>query len=373
MITVGGAAVNSRTFLGLLITVLVAGAFGGQRWDSNQSTQTVVEFDRHGDFKGGPTPQTTHARRWEATKNERTWISDPTQLIGPLYAKVGPIGNAIVFDYGDMGVKELSAEGRMLGQFGKEIKFRSLTDIGFGANGDVWVTDNSSRAIYVFNRERHLDRTIPTSVGPFRLAHSRNGMFLMIPYPLQAPFARLSPTGATQSLFGRLLTNQHEGILALSGWIESTNDDGFVYVSEYTGAIARYNSQGQPAYFRSALDPQSLPKVLATTRGFVYVDREAPIRAFSLSVDGINAYILVPINIGLKKIGAIDTYDIVTGSYVDSFYIPERCEQAIVRMPYVYTVYGNRISKWRMEQEQDRTSRNSEGERKRHSPRHPEA
>ena len=338
---------NSRIFVSLLVTAIGIGALFGHRWESNQINQTLLEFDRHGDFEKGPTPQSTHDRIWKTTKNKRLWSSDPSKLIGPLYAKVGPRGNIAVFDYGDMGVKELSPKGTVLSRYGEKHEFHSLTDIAFDQNGGVWVADNSSRQIVVFNRERMVNRTIPTSVGPFRLVNNRDAILLMIPYPHQAPFARLNLAGKTQKLFGKLATNQHEGILALSGWIESTNDGGFLYVSEYTGAIARYTNQDQPVYFRSAIDPENLPRVLTNSRGFIYVDREAPSKAFNISVDDTRIYVLAPAQIGLKKIGAIDAYDTASGSYLHSLHIPEACEQAIVKLPYIYTVNGNLISKWR--------------------------
>lgn len=302
-------------------------------------------------------PQRTDERifRQDALQPELTiGEGDAPLLYGPLHLKLAPNGNLLVADHGDLTIKELAPDGRLLQTYGQGKgqgpgEFETITDFVKTPRGELWVADPSNGRLAVFDERGYLLRTVKSELLPYRFIPDDAGMMVMMPAGSPHLFHQLGPAGEPLGSFGSLLENQLRDGLVLDGWVAGMPDQTFVYAGRYAGLLASYSWTGEPHFLVEMIDPPSLPKLIENREGVKWVDREALSSALSVSVSGQEIHVLSPIETAaFKQKGAIDTYDRNDGTYLYSRHVPAPCGQVVVDGSALYTVVDATITRWRI-------------------------
>jgi len=344
---------SARSFALVLLTVAAAG-LAISFVSSGGGLSLIPEYS----FPGGaePAAQRVGGRDLRPAAFDRLWTvggEDEPHLFGSFRLKADSQGSLFVADYGDLGVKELTADGDYLRTYGMGRgqgpgELGTITDYFVERQGELWIADNSNGRILVFDRGGELQRTLRLSQQPYRLlVRSPDDLLLMQPFAKELLFARVTAGGQPLAEFGRMLTDQRRSSLVLDGLIEGDGRDGFVYAGHYASLLAAYSMQGELRWVVKSVDPTPLPKLIQNDKGMIWVDRGARGNAWSLSVVGDEVHVLSSMPDGLRRAVVLDTYRLDDGAYLYSRRLPERCRWATVTAQHLYTVTDSTISKWR--------------------------
>ncbi|NJL29975.1 MAG: hypothetical protein HC897_19810 [Thermoanaerobaculia bacterium] len=184
------------------------------------------------------------------------------------------------------------------------------------------------------------------AMQPYRLAVGSSGaFFVMFALTNDRLFGRFDATNTLLGSFGTFLQDQGVNAMLLDGWIEPDGQDGLVYAARYAGLVAAYDALGGLRFVAETIDRPPLPSMVKSS-GRIWVDREAPTTAFSLSVTPEGIHVLTATPEGLKQRGVIDTYSLDDGRYLFSRRLPEACRSAKVTTTHLYTIGDTSITQW---------------------------
>jgi hypothetical protein len=347
---------KTRTFLILLASTVIVGAFAGGWLQSREFLQIHPAFAAGG---GDPAlrAQAAGRRLWRASPHRRLFTlgADRPLFFGPLRAKADDRGNLFVIDFGDFRIKQISPDGALVRTYGHGKgqgpgEFSTLNDVAVGEDGTVWVSDYSNGRITVFGGDGEIVRTLRPTPQPYRLVPFGDSSFAtMLPPGSSQLFGLFDPAGRKRQEFGRFIEEQAVNSLVLDGWVEPDRSGGFVYAGLHASLLVGYGPQGRQRFATETIEPWPLPKLEENSQGVRWVDREAIPGTLSLSVADGKVYLLGYTTSGLKRMGSIDAYDLKDGSYLFSRRVPEPCSWVVVTRDAVFTVTETTVSKWAME------------------------
>lgn len=330
--------------------VLVAGAVVGGALDKKTHLALATEFSE----SAVPAPQRSGQRVWHEAAYTREWTvgeEDKPVVFGPLHAKAHPSGGLVVVDYSTMSVTRFTPDGRALCGLGKgrgqgPEEIGNVTDIAFWGTDEILLSDGGNGRILVYDNDCKLVRTVKLPVQPYHLTVTPEREVTMLMTAMSPRlFKRFGLDGQPGRDFGEFLIDQSNRSLALDGWVEPDGADGFVYAGLHAGLLVGYSHDGVQRFAVKTIAPTPLPK-LVKTRNFLQVDPEAALGSRSLSVSEGEIHLFTAVQSGIKRTGAIDTYDVRTGAYRYSTKIPESCARILVQGNTVYSVTETTISKW---------------------------
>jgi len=335
---------STRPFLVVVLTIITVGAIlgglSGRLRDIDPQTVAAIDL------------QPVTERVWRAQPDRLVWRLDAEDLRvkGSILLEVDEAGCLLVVDFDDMIVRKFSPQGQLLQRFGDPdsgIAFASVTDIEETDSGELWVADNSSRRVFVFDSAGELQRMIELAAWPYRIVVFPGGSFvIMHPMESDSLFGRFNRDGQPAESFGRWIADQQTLGLALDGWLASDRHGGFVYGALYGGFLAAYEGNGRQRFAVRTIDGRSLPSLESRESGGIMIDPEAQTSILSLSVSGDEIHVLGAVQQGLRRLGTIDTYDLSSGRYKFSRRVPEGCRRVVVTETLIYTVGERSIAAW---------------------------
>lgn len=344
---------KNRSFVLVLLT-LVGGSVIVGTLLKQQREQEVTAAYASGGEAGAARPQATRRRTWRRTPERRLFTLPPEgdRLFGPLRAKVSADDHLFVADYGDFRIREYSPTGQPLRTYGNGRgqgpgELSTLNDVAVDAN-EVWVVDHSNGRITIFGRDDGaLRRTLRLNPQPYKLALlGQRGFAMMLPPGSPDLFGLFTPAASIKKRFGHFLTNQAASSILLEGWLEPDRQGGFVFAGLHASLVAAYDGDGNPRFLVETIEPQPLPHLKRNERGVTWVDREARRSTLALSVTAGQAHLVTFFTQGLKRVGSVDTYSLVDGSYLFSRRVPESCSWVLITDRHMVTVTETTVSKW---------------------------
>jgi hypothetical protein len=334
---------RERTFwlvLGSLILVgLVAGLFRG-------GPETV----RLSLASGAPAPVAQE-------RGKRVWRTEPFAPVAAVPAGEGqPLqlptllrtdgrGDVYVLDSGDLRVKKLAADGRIVVAYGAA-DLGNPTDFAVASDGEVWVVEPDQKRITVFAPAGAVARRIGLEESPMRLGLNGTGGFVATHMTgSEGFFHRYSRTGEPAGSFAALFPERFQNALALDGWLVPTGAQSFVYLFRNAGLLAAFTTDGQPLFFRRTIEPVPLPEVRIDVAGVQSVSRDAPLASISGSTAGGELWVLSAQGRGER---VLDVYDAGTGTYRYSVAPPEKdARYVVVTAGRLFSASARGVTIWR--------------------------
>lgn len=337
-----------------IVAVLAVGSISGFLVRGIERQRVFLEANEvYGNAAIQATRQLGQGRIWRQANPQKLWEVGGQDFIfyGPLDVDLSPDGNLFVTDWGDLSVKEFSPDSQLISIYGGRTgqgpgEFLSITDLSFRGNEEVWIADDSSGIIIVFNRAGDIVKRIKLDIPPYRVvSHAHGGFLAMMPPGSVELFGVFDEQGILESRFGRIIDNQKEKLIALDGWIEDDRNNGFVYSGLYAGLLARFDSDLRLDYLMETIDPTPIPRIHRTERRS-WVDYSAHISAQKICISNSSVYLLSPLRGREKGKGALDVYDLKTGRYRFSLRLPGPSSRLVVAGEHIYTVSETKLTKW---------------------------
>lgn len=341
--------------LGLLIFVgLIIGHFA---IDNNRIAKVIHNRATAQKFPIAK-PQNSENRSFKPAKATKVFtigLGSDDALFNPILVKVDKFENIYILDWGDLTIKKFSPEGKFSNRFGKGKgqgpgELQNPTDFKIATNGDVWICDPVAGIITIFNPDGSIKQTIRPKSLPERIVLLSTGDFVLMPaIPITHLFEKYDAAGKLQSSFGSLLPYQDGFHLLIDGRIEIGNDNALYFTFVRAGLLASFSSQGVLRFFVETIDRIPLPKIEVIAKGSgMRIDPKAPWVALSMNVSDSNIYILSWAGSIGRKGMVVDTYRTTDGAYLESFEIPEKCQDAYFTEKFIYTVEDTTVTKWKM-------------------------
>ena len=236
-------------------------------------------------------------------------------------------------DFADFTIYEYNLEGILTGRRIETTRGRGpgevlhLTD--FDVCGDtLWIADSQSLRISSFSLETGENiATITTEHRPMRVACLEDAVIVQW-LAAELLFSKFDFEGNEMNQFGEIIEDQMMHPLSLDGSLVSNRKDRFVYLPFYAGLIYHYDTDGE------------LINILKSPDGahFPITKRDGPMHMapdISYMQDGyidenftLYVYTIIPGNEKIngewvgKSYSAIDIYDLVEGTYLESIRLP---------------------------------------------------
>jgi len=263
------------------------------------------------------------------TASNRIWRNDLISLEPSLYAsqpgsiaKVidGLDGDLYALDFNAQKILNISRSGKLERAVnGPERGSRVTpvpTDIAVDPTGKLWVVDLTSNSISIFSSNGEFRRSVTTPRPAYRISLADAKVLIMHPPGSGALFSLLDSRNFSFSSLPILSFSQGDGrAIAFDGSIAAGPDGGFIYAPLRIGAFVGIKPGGDLKFARDTIDAEEVPAIQVDADNSMFIARDAPVAAKSVSVISDKVWIFKSARVHLKLANVFDVYDYNTGDY----------------------------------------------------------
>ena len=288
---------------------------------------------------------------------QRQWLPPPVEVdawedvdgsvLGgrPLQIEGSPRGGLVVADWGDFSIRELSASGELVWQFGRSGpgpgEFLAILDFHFADDGNLHVLDPRNRRVTVVSATGDLVETVPVPGGePAALlpASFDPGYFAVVPHTNKKDtlWRSFSKTGGRHRtvLMPSEVAFDHD--LAGEGWAAEIPGGRAVVFFRWSSRMIILEADGNASVVADGIEAIPFPELVAVERsgpgwtvsGFK-VDPKAVKAARGATATASRIFVLYVGATGHAG-RVVDTYSTQDGEYLGSYLFPRSVDAIAV-------------------------------------------
>lgn len=269
---------------------------------------------------------------------------------GPVRIETTPDGHLFVIDDGDeQRIKEFSAAGELLRDFGGEATSRilSVTDLAILPER-LWVADLRGGAIHTLDRQRGTWTTAKVDPAPYRLEPIADGREQLVLMRLVGPhlFDVITPVGEDVFSFGTLLEEQDHHSLALDGFL-TRSASALVFSGKHLGILAAFSPDGSLLWLSHPIAAPE-PPVVTESEGRRSLTRGPLPASISIAANEETVCVLTRRVAGLYVRHFLDLYAARDGSYYKTLLLPHPTlwTSVAVDSGHVYVASDRAVVAW---------------------------
>lgn len=297
--------------------------------------------------------QSVSERRYQEVSFEKLFVVPTTT--GPFLYAPGAVfvdhqGYIYVVDYGVMKIQRLSPSGEYLTTYGIEGagegpgEFLSITDFGIRGDSLVYLVDSYKRKIVSFSvdgtflEEKSLREDF-RAAQPVKYKQTATGREYVL-FGTGPVLLETRSGGDIDEILSisSLVNHETMGSLGTEGWL-NTYGENLVYLLSRYPLLLQYRPDGSLVYARTTVDfgddfkePEVEERILGGLPASRLVGHYYHLSPVTIEKSKLFVYSVIPPR--TKPSGAIDVYDVTSGDYLYSMYLPEGD-------PFSWTIYQN--------------------------------
>lgn len=278
-----------------------------------------------------------------------------TDLARPALLTAGAGGSLYLVDYGDLRVKELTADLDVARVFapppvadGETPLWQTVQpmDLAF-ADDRLWVSDPQARQILAFRSDGSLDRILRLEKEPFRIAAFDDGrLTVLVPNANGHVFETYGRGDEPLHRFGRLVETDLQMPYTLDGVLLAEDGGGFVYVLRNRSLLAAFDRRGEVRYLVTPVAAAPTPRMVEDG-GALRGDREAPVALLDATLHEGTLYVVNTEGGRPGGAGVVDLYTAADGTYLHSWRLPEPWNSLAISGDLLHVITRTAVKSYR--------------------------